>query len=45
MRVMILLMNEGNHNAMLGAENKSSKIEDDEWMDLVFMPKPLLYYA
>jgi len=33
MRVTTLLVKEGTHKAMLGAE-KSSKMEDDKWMDL-----------
>ena len=32
MRVTTLLMNEDTHKALLGAE-KSSKMEDNEWVD------------
>ena len=34
MRVTTLLVKEGTHKALLGAEKKSSKVEDDKWMDL-----------
>ena len=39
MRVMALLMKEGTHKALLGVENKPSKMEDDEWNDIDFRAK------
>ena len=34
MRVIVLLVKEGTHKALLSAEKKPSKVEDDEGMDL-----------
>ena len=31
---MILLLKEGTHKTLLGAEKKPSKMEDNEWVDL-----------
>ena len=36
MRVTSLLVKEGTHKALLGIENKPSKMEDDEWNDIKF---------
>jgi len=39
MRATSLLVKEGTHNALLGIEKKSSKMEDDEWNDIDFCAK------
>ena len=34
-----MLVKEGTHKVLLGAEKKPSKIEDDEWNDIKFRAK------
>jgi len=39
MRVIALLVKEGTHKTLLGAEKKPSKMKDDEWNDIDFRVK------
>ena len=45
MRVTVLLVKEGTHKALLGIEKKPSKMEDNEWNDIEFRAKVIIYFA
>jgi len=45
MHVTALLVKEGTHKALLGAEKKPSKMEEMSGWISIFEPIPLLYYA
>jgi len=38
----MMLVTEGTHKALLGAENKPSKMDDNEWNDINFCTKAMI---
>ena len=45
MRVMTLLVKEGTHKVLLGAEKKQSKMKNDEWVDLDIRANATIIYV